>query len=105
MIRFKYNINGNLLPLIRSEMVDFVQDFIVGYLDEGYATQLNRCNLYLCCDYKYENYQHIYSNPIGIVAPNQQMAAVIYSTIYNGKDCFIHSILKDNCKNMVVEAL
>jgi len=105
MIKFKYVFNDNLLPLIRSEMIDFTDNFIVGYLDEGYSNQLSLCSLFLCCNYEYKDNQNMYRNPVGIVATNTQSAAIIYSNIFDGENCFIHSVLENDCKKMEVEPL
>ena len=105
MIQFKYTPNNGIINLMRQEFIDINHDYLYGFLDEGYANQLNRCILYLCCDYTYKDGNHIYRNPIVIVAPNNVKALETYTTVTNGRQGFIHSELVRNCKDLEVETI
>lgn len=108
MIKFKYKIPDNLIPLMRSEFLDYYDDYLIGYLPEELTGVLEHCSLYLVCNEQEHSGNVItYHDPIVIVAKNQCEVSEYYNTIVNTKGILwrVHSELQSKCNKLVVEPL
>ena len=46
IIEFKYKISDDIFALANKELVNFYDNYITGYLDEGDVHHLQHCSLY-----------------------------------------------------------
>lgn len=104
IIRFQYKPNSALISLMHSDIMNFTDDRIVGFMDKADVSNLRHCGMFLVCEnISGSNNTIIYSNPIGIVAMNTSRAIELYNEISNGKMGYIHSQIVDDCSVIKVE--
>jgi hypothetical protein len=102
MIKFKYTLPRELLPLIRQVVVDYTDDFMYGCMNEGLVGQLKHCTLFLVCEYEEINSQQVYRNPVVVVARNDSAAVETYNEMTNKIGFILHRITED-CSTLTVE--
>jgi len=104
MIKFKYNLNAGLINLIRSTIVDYGDEYIIGILEDSSKYQLSKMGIFLVCEENTVNRNIIYSNPLAVVAKNQSDAIRIYYD-YTGKDASVMCDLEAYANKAKVEPL
>lgn len=105
MIKFKYKMSDDLLPLVHGTVVDYTDDFLYGLLPEDISTQLKHCSLYMVCQYENHDSLNIYRNPIAIVAPNESRAIETYYEFTKKNDGTVLCELEHRCDTIKVEVV
>lgn len=103
MIKFRYKVPDNLVPLMVQTIVEYSGDYIIGYLEENLSGQLRHTSLYLVCELEFINDVQVYKNPLAIVSRNDTEAVLLYNKV-TGKDngAMICEIV-NRCDNIKVE--
>lgn len=101
IIEFKYKISDDIFALANKELVNFYDNYITGYLDEGDVHHLQHCSLYMVCEIIDPN-KKIYGNAVAVVASNESRALEIYGERIPNKNAIIFYQILDNCKNIKV---
>lgn len=104
LIEFIYRLPEKIVPLAQKDIINFTDDRIIGYLDQGDASRLNHCSLYMVCDFNTYNGLNVISNPIGIVAPNENQALEIYFRATNNNNGMVFCSIVDDCSIIKVES-
>jgi hypothetical protein len=103
MIKFKYRLPDNLVPLVNKTIVDYGYDFLYGLMPEGIAYQLRHCSMYLICELESHNNLMVHRNPVAVVERNQQNAMDVYIEATGNKNGTILCEIIDRCDNISVE--
>jgi hypothetical protein len=101
-IKFKYRLPASISALATKEIVDFYDDIVTGWIDNGDVHQLSHCALYMVCEFEDYDGTNVICNPVVIVAGNENRAMDIYSEVTNGKNGMILCSILDNCKDVKV---
>ena len=105
MIKFVYRISDNLLPLVRTSIVNYTNDYFIGYMDEGDTANLRHTSLYLACELINTDNISVHSNPIAVVAKNQYDATGMYNEITGSQSGTMLCEIINRCDNLTVETL
>ena len=103
MVNFKYRIHESLIPLIQKDIMNYNNNFLIGYLEEG--SDLRYSGLYLVCEIKRMQNIDIRLNPIAVVARNESEEIRIYQEITEINDCTVICELERRCDALKVETL
>lgn len=103
MIKFKYNMKTDLIPLVHGTVVDYTNDFLYGLLPEEISTQLKHCSLYMVCELETPDGLNVYKNPIAIVAPTESRAIETYYEFTKKNNGTVLCELERRCDNIKVE--
>ena len=103
MIKFMYRIDDNLLPLIRTSIVNYTNDYFIGYMNEGDTANLRHTSLYLVCEIMNTDTLNVHSNPIPVVAKNENAAVTMYDEIMSSGNGTVLSVLENRCDNLMAE--
>jgi len=103
LYEFKYEISNDLRNLLMQTIVDFNQDYLIGYMPIQSVKKLKHCSLWLVCSYiKEEGKKDQYTNPMVIVAKSNPEALMIYTDITGDiYDTVLEEIQRD-CRNIKV---
>ena len=85
MIKFVYRISDNLLPLVRTSIVNYTNDYFIGYMDEGDTANLRHTSLYLACELINTDNISVHSNPIAVVAKNENAGCQFWAGAATGE--------------------
>lgn len=105
MIKFVYRISDNLLPLVRTSIVDYTNDYFIGYMDEGDTANLRHTSLYLACELINTDNISVHSDPIAVVAKNENAAVTMYDEIMSSGNGTVLCVLENRCDNLMVEPI
>lgn len=105
MIKFVYRIGNDLLPLIRTSIVNYTNDYFIGYMNEGDTANLRHTSLYLVCELMNTDTINVYSNPIAVVAKNENAAVTMYDEIMSSDSGTVLCALENRCDNLMVEPI
>lgn len=103
LIEFVYRLPEKIVPLAQKDIVDFTDDRIIGYLDQGDVSRLSHCSLYMVCNLNTYNELNVISNPVGIVAPNEGQALDTYFKATENTNGMVFCSIVDDCSTVKVE--
>lgn len=101
-IKFKYKLPASISALAAKDILDFYDDTVIGWIDNGDIHQLSHCSLYMVCEFESNNGVDLFYNPVVIVAGNQNRAMDIYSEVTEGQNGIIMCSILDDCTNVKV---
>ena len=110
MIKFKYKLNNNISKLTIETFGECITS-VYGYVDEAKLPNtdlLYNSSLFLLCNVDFnvgEEHPDSYSNPIAVVAKNQQEAIAVYNSIMNTNQGSVLCELEHRCDKLEVEAI
>lgn len=103
LIEFIYRLPANIVPLVQKQMIDFADDRINGWFDQGDASRLNHCSMFMVCEYEKIGEINTMRNPTGIVAINESQALDIYFRATGSNNGMVFCSIVDNCSGITVE--
>lgn len=104
IIRFKYNMNPDLIKLCREAIIEYDYDYLYGAMHRDISNQLNHASLYLICQDKEIQGNQFYANPLAIVAKNDVEAIGLYQSL-TGNNGISMCELERVCNTLKVEMI
>lgn len=105
LIRFKYRLPDNLVPLVQKEIVDWPYDYLYGMMEPGIASQLRNHGLYMICELEVHNNRNVYKNPVAVVAKNENEAIRVYHDDTGKENGLVFCEIVNRCDKITVEAV
>lgn len=103
LVEFIYRLPTNIVSLTQKEMVDFIDDRINGWIDQGDASRLHHCSMFMVCEYEKIGETTVLRNPTGIVAMNESQALDTYFKATGNNNGMIFCSIISDCSSITVE--
>lgn len=102
-IGFRYTVNSSLFDFLKSTVSGVYSPKIEGWLCQQDARMLSGCSMYVVVESDYDNRGEARSNPVLIVARNQETAMRYYNETTGKENGSVLCEVLDSCKNVKVE--
>lgn len=103
IVEFNYKLPESLVPLMNQEIMDFNDEYILGYVDQADAGNLKHCSMFMVTQLETYDKLSINKNPLAIVAKNETQALDIYFRATNNTDGAIFCNITENCSGIKVQ--
>lgn len=105
MIKFKYVMSNDIFKLLEETIINYNNNYLIGYLYDEDKNTLNNTSLYLMCECIEKNNRKEYKNPIAVVSRNQYSAVEMFYDITKENTGVVLCELARRCDNLVVEQI
>ena len=95
IIKFKYNMNPDLVLLCKENIIEYDYTFLYGAMHEDITNSLNHASLYLICEDKTIQGNQFYANPLAIVANNDKQEIINFFILSNHLTYYTNEEIKE----------
>lgn len=103
IVQFSYKLPESLVPLMNQAIMDFNDEYILGWVDQADAGNLRHCSMFMITELETHDDITINKNPIAIVAKNESQALEIYYRATENTNGSVFCNITENCSGIKVQ--